>query len=218
MKEELFENPVELRTSMPSPHFDDRRVAQRAQPVVPLAEIRTKQRLRRLWFLSSAFAIAMMLGAASALVAVRVKRIAANTEIPQIAEPQPETTATAAAQLPAVEEPAIVDSDVDSGGQIADSATVEVEEAPVHRPAPKRQEPVAQRPRIVNSHRDRNAVQPSEEEQLEQIREAVLYEQWQERRARRAARRERRNRMNDRDLSNLNEIFEGPRRRPERPY
>ncbi len=219
MKEELFENPVELRMSMPSPHFDDRRVAQRAQPVVPLAEIRTKQSLRRLWFLSGAFAIAMMLGAASALVAVRVKRIAANTEIPQISEPQPETTATAAAQLPAVEQPAVIDSDVDSGEQIADSMTVEVdEEAPVHRSAPKRQEPLAQRPRIVNSHRDRNAVQPSEEEQLEQIREAVLYEQWQERRARRAARRERRNRMNDRDLSNLNEIFEGPRRRPERPY
>jgi len=222
MKEELFENPVELRTSVPSPHFDDRRVAQRAQPVVPLANIRTKLRLRRFWFLSLAFAIAMMLGAASALVAVRVKRIAANTEVPQIAEPQPETTATAAAQLPPVEEPAIVDSGeqiADSGGQIADSTTVEVEEAPpVHPPAPKRQEPLAQRPRIVNSHRDRNAVQPSEEEQLEQIREALLYEQWQERRARRAARRERRNRLNDRDLSNLNEIFEGPRRRPERPY
>ena len=214
MKEEIFENPIELRTSVPSPHFDDRRVAQRAQPVVPLAEIRTKVRLRRLWFLSGAFAIAMMLGAASALVAVRVKRIAANTEIPQIAEPQPETTATATVQLPAVEETATVDS----GEQIADSTTIEVEEAPIHRPAPKRQEPLAQRPRIVNSHRDGNAVQPSEEEQLEQIREAVLYEQWQERRARRAARRERRNRMYDRDLSNLDEIFEGPRRRPERPY
>lgn len=212
MKEELFENPVELRTSVPSPHFQDRRVAQRAQPVVPLAEIRTKLRLRRLGFLSSAFAIALMLGAASALLAVRVKRIAANSEIPQIAEPQPETAATAAAQLPAVEEPTIVDS----GEQIADSSTIE--EAPVHRPAPKRQEPLAQRPRIVNSHRDRNAVQPSEEEQLEQIREAVLYQQWQERRARRAARRERRNRAYDRDLSNLNEIFEGQRRRPERPY
>lgn len=221
MREELFENPVELRTSMPSPHFDDRRVAQRAQPVVPLAEIRTKVKLRRLRFLSGAFAIAMMLGAASALVAVRVKRIAASREIPQISEPQPETTATAAAQLPPVEEPAIVDSGeqiVDSGGQIADSTTGEVEETPVHRPAPKRQEPLAQRPRIVNSHRDRNAVQPSEEEQLEQIREAVLYEQWQERRARRAARRDRRNRLYDRDLSNLNEIFEGSRRRPERPY
>ena len=211
MKEELFENPVEVRTYMPSPHFNDRRVAQRAQPVVPLAEIRTKVRLRKLWFLSGAFVIAMMLGAASALVAVRVKRIAANGEIPQIAEPQPETTETAAVALPPIEEPAIVDS----GEQIADSTTVEEEPGP--RPAPKRQEPLAQRPRIVNSHRDRNAVHPSEEEQLEQIREAVLYEQWQERRARRAARRERRNRMYDRDLSNLDEIFEGRQRRYERP-
>lgn len=216
MREELFENPVERRTSVPSPHFDDRRVALRAQPVVPLAKIRTKVRLRRLWFLSGAFAIAMMLGAASALITVRVKRIAPNSEIPQISEPETDTTATAAAQLPAVEEAAIVDSAVDSDGQIADSTTVE--EEPVARPAPKRPEPLAQRPRIVNSHRDRNAVQPSEEEQLEQIREAVLYEQWQERRARRAARRERRNRMYDRDLSNLDEIFEGPRRRSERPY
>jgi hypothetical protein len=212
MKEELFKNPVELRTSVPSPHFDDRRVVQRAQPVVPLAEIRTKVRLRRLWFFSGAFAIAMMLGAASALLAVRVKRLAANSEIPQIAEPLPDTTATVAAQLPPIEETPVVDS----GEQIADSTMIE--EAPVHRPAPKRQEPLAQRPRIVNSHRERNPVQPSEEEQLEQIREAVLYEQWQERRARRAARRERRNRIYDRDLSNLNEIFEGSRRRPERPY
>jgi hypothetical protein len=59
-------------------------------------------------------------------------------------------------------------------------------------------------------------VQPSEDEQLEQIREAVLYEQWQERRMRRAARRDRRNRAAERDLSHVDEIFEGPRR-PERP-
>jgi hypothetical protein len=55
----------------------------------------------------------------------------------------------------------------------------------------------------------------SEEDQLQQIRSAVLYDQWEERRARRALRRERRRaeRYNHRDLSNLNEIFEG-RRRP----
>lgn len=212
MKEELFEYPVEVRTYAPSPHFDDRRVVQTAQRVVPLKEIRTKLRLRRLWFLSGAFAIAMMLGAASALVAVRVKRIAANNDIPQIAEP--ETAATAAAQLPAVEEPPIVDS----GEQIADSTTVEAPPVQPARPAARRPEPLASRPRIVNSHRDSRAVEPSEDEQLEQIREAVLYEQWQERRARRAARRERGNRVDDRDLSHLNEIFEGPRRRPERPY
>jgi hypothetical protein len=55
----------------------------------------------------------------------------------------------------------------------------------------------------------------SEEEDLQQIRDAVLYDRWQERRARRVLRRERlRNeRYNHRDLSDLNEIFEG-RRRP----
>ena len=55
----------------------------------------------------------------------------------------------------------------------------------------------------------------SEHEQLDRIRDTVLYDEWQERRARRAMRRERRRaeRYNDRDLSNLNEIFEG-RRRP----
>ncbi len=206
MKEDLYENPVELRTAVPTPHFDDQRVAMRAQPVVPLDEIRTKLKLRRLWFLSGAFAIAMMLGAASALVAVRVKRIAANNDIPQIQEPADTTVAEA----PPVETEPIVDSAI-------------LAEAPVQQPTrstiSKPHEPLAQRPRIVNRDREplssHSGVQPSEEEQLEQIRDAVLYERWQERRARRVARRERRNR-GDRDLSRVEELFEGPRR-PERP-
>lgn len=213
MKRE-FENPVELRTAVPTPHFADRRVVMRAQPVVPLAEIRTKLRMRRLWFLSGALAIAMVLGAGSALVAVQVKRLAANTGNPQMAEPTAATPAVA--ELPAVQDAPIVDS----GEQITDFTTVPetpVKQAPLVVITPKRQEPLAQRPRIVNSHRDSREVEPSEDEQLEQIREAVLYEQWQERRARRAARRERRNRAYDRDLSRVDELFEGPRR-PERPY
>ena len=210
MKEELFANPVELRTAVPPPHFNDDRTVQRAQQVVPLNEIRTRLRNRRLWFLSGAFAIAMVLGAASALVAVRVKRIAANTEIPQVAEP--EITATA-------QTPAQIDPTDDSA--IAEEAPDQQPAQPI-RPtitASKRHEPLAQRPRVVDTDRDtlnsRQGVQPSEDEQLQQIREAVLYEQWQERRARRVARRERRNR-GDRDLSRVGEIFEGPRR-PERP-
>src|SRR5688572_5941632 len=206
MKEHLFENPVELRTAVPTPHFDDQRVAMRAQPVVPLDEIRTKLKVRRLWFLSGALAIAMMLGATAALVAVRVKRIAANNDIPQIQEPGDTTVAETP---PAETEP------------IGDSAIIA--EAPVQQPArstatAKPHEPLAQRPRIVNRDREplssHSGVQPSEDEQLQQIREAVLYEQWQERRARRAARRERR--RGDRDLSRVDELFEGPRR-PERP-
>lgn len=203
MKDELFENPVELRTAVPSPRFEDRRVVQRAQRVVPLDVIRMKLRLRRLWFFSGAIVIAMILGATSALVAVRVKRIAANTEIPQVAEPE----VTATAQTPIA---------VDPNSTVAEAP---VEEATPTVTTPKRHEPLAQRPRVVDADREslsgRAGVQPSEDEQLQQIREAVLYEQWQERRARRVARRERRNR-DDRDLSRVDEIFEG-RRRPERP-
>lgn len=208
MKRDLLENPVEIRTAVPAPHFEDRRVVMRAQPVVPLQEIRTKLKLRRLWFLSGAFAVAMILGAASALVAVRVKRIAANSEIPQIEE-QADTTV---AETPLVQEEPVADSE----------ALAEAETPVVHQPVritKQEQPPLAQRPRIVGRDREplssHSGVQPSEDEQLEQIREAVLYEQWQERRARRAARRERRNR-GDRDLSRVDEIFEGPRR-PERP-
>lgn len=206
MNEELFENPVEVRAAAPTPHFDDRGVLQRAQPVVPLNEIRTKLKLRRLWFLSGAFAIAMILGAASALVAVQIKRLAAPGETSQIDEPD-DATATA--------QPLAVQVDPAPESTIAEEAPPLQQSA---RPAPRRTEPLASRPRIVNSHRDSAEGEPSEDEQLEQIREAVLYEQWQERRARRAARRERRNGSDNRDLAHLDEIFEGSRRRPDRPY
>ena len=214
MKEELFENPVEVRTYAPTPHFDDWRVAQRAQRVVPLDVIRLKTRVRRLLFIGGAFALAIVLGAASALVAVQVKRISAPAQISQIDEPvdepDPNMTAVAAETPPVQEDP-----------DLAPESTI-VEETPPQqpaRPAPKRPETLAQRPRIVSSHPEpRSVQQPSEEEQLQQIREAVLYERWQERRARRVARRERRNRGDDRDLSRVDEIFEGQRRRPDRPY
>lgn len=205
MKEELFENPVELRAAVPTPRFDDRRVVLRAQRVVPLEEIRTKLRLRRLWLLSGAFAVAIVLGAASALVAVQVKRLTVANQAPLLEETT--TAATVEAQLL----PIPVDS-------LVESAVIEEtpSQPPVRRvvPAPKPQARLAERPRIVGG--DRGGVEPSEDEQLEQIRDAVLYEQWQERRLRRAARRERRNRSGDRDLSHVDEIFEGPRR-PERP-
>jgi hypothetical protein len=205
MKEELFENPVEVRTAVPAPHFDDRRVVWRAQRVVPLDEIRTKLRLRRIWFFSGAFALAMMLGAASALIAVRVKRIAAGNEIPQVEEQ--ETSASVEAQALPVQEEPVAESTVVDEAPVQQTAKPRV--AAVKSQAP----PVAERPRVVGG--SRGGVEPTEDEQLEQIREAVLYEQWQERRMRRAARRERRNR-GDRDLSHVDEIFEGPRR-PERP-
>ena len=195
---------------MNEPHFDDRRVLQCAQQVVPLEKIRAHSRSRKLWFLTGAFAVAMMLGAASALLAVHIKQRSQvtqiNTDLP------PETSAHLETSAPTETAAAIP---VESPEATAEEPLIEEALPPLKRVITRRQsEPaVADRPRVVGSRR--GEVEPSEDEQLQQIRDAVLYDQWQERRMRRAARRERRNR-DGRDLSHVDEIFEGPRR-PERP-
>src|ERR1043165_5303009 len=55
------------------PHFDDERTVLTARPVVPLQVIAAKVKHRRRWFLGGAFAIAMFLGAASAMVSAYLK-------------------------------------------------------------------------------------------------------------------------------------------------
>jgi hypothetical protein len=185
---------------MEVPRFDDRRVLQRAQQVVPLDKIRAQHRNRTLWFLSGAFVLAMMLGAGSALFAVHIKQ--RSSQITQ-------TNAASAPEMSAPEP--VAAAPVESPTEIPVAEAEEVVPPVKQVTTPKKQQPtIAQRPRTIESRP--NEVEPTEEEQLEQIREAVLYDQWQERRLRRAARRERRNR-GDRDLSHVDEIFEGPRRR-----
>lgn len=219
MKENVFENPVEVRSTAPAPHFDDQSVVQRAQPVVPLDEIRTKVRLRRIWFLGGAFALAILLGAASALVAVRIK--STTTTQPEANNPNIETVATQT-DPPQIEETPVVEEVIEE-----EETEPEPSVEPEITPTPAKQNPATQRPRVAEREyepleperrRERERGEPSEEEQLEQIRESVLYERWQERRARRVERREqRRNRRGrDRDLTHVDELFEGPRR-PERP-
>lgn len=213
MREDVFENPIEVRTAVPSPHFDDRRVVQRAQPVVPLDEIRTRLRWRKFLYLGGAFAIAMVLGAASALIAVHVKR--SSSQVSQIqltnnTEPETETTETAAVVEATPEpSPAVEESPTDT--------STDTEVVPVIS-AVKKQRPHAVARENVPAGPDTRGVTPSEAEQLEQIRDAVLYERWQERRARRVERREQRRNRGDRDLSEVDEIFEGRRRRQDRPY
>ena len=185
------------------PHFDDERTLLSARPVVPLEKIEAKARHRRQWFLGGAFAIAMMLGAASALLASYVKlRNTPQTSAELSVEPEVAPAPGAVAQSSPTDTPAVVDD------QTVEETTLPPEtpkkEAPKHRAAVVQPnlEPIEDR-------------DMSEHEQLDRIRDAVLYDEWQERRARRAMRRERRRaeRYNDRDLSNLDEIFEG-RRRP----
>jgi len=189
------------------PHFNDEQTLLSAQRVVPLEKIEAKARHRRQWFLGGAFAIAMVLGAASALVASYLKlRNAPQTATEVVVEPDvaPEPVAVAEntpSATPASEEEQVAET----------TPPVTPKAAPKHRTVPvqDRIEPLAAP----------DTREMTEEEHLQQIRDAVLYDEWQERRARRVLRRERRRaeRYNHRDLSNLDEIFEGRRRRSDRP-
>ena len=171
------------------PHFDDERTVLTAQPVVPLEQIEAKVKHRRRWFLGSAFAVAMLLGAASALVSAYFKLRGA---------PEPEIQTLSVLSVPEPTPESVVVPVVESTPT----------PTPRNRDRATRVAPVIVEPPLRN-----------EEDELKNIREAVLYEEWQERRMRRAERRaERRERRralrdSDRDLSNLDEIFEG-RRRP----
>jgi len=183
------------------PHFDDERTVLTARRVVPLEKIEAKARHRRQWFLGGAFLIAMMLGAASALVASYVKlRNAPQPVTEAVVEPEvtPEPVAVAESSPNATPTPE---------EQVAETTPpVTPRKESKHRTAPA--------PPILEPVEDRDTRQASEEEQLQQVRDAVLYDEWQERRARRVERQRRRaDRYNHRDLSNLDEIFEGRRRR-----
>jgi hypothetical protein len=199
-----------MREPVSPPNFDDERTLLSARQVVPLNQIDAKVRRRRHWVLGGAFAVAMMLGAASALVASYLRlRSVPSVATSEMSEPDVAPAPLAVVQNAPSPEPS--ESPVTTDMQ--DPANV----AQLEEPAKK--EPVAKQRTAVKHTQEpvelRDEPQMTEDERLQQIRDAVLYDEWQERRARRVMRRERRlDRYNHRDLSNLDEIFEGRRRRP----
>jgi hypothetical protein len=201
-----LQKEFEMKVPVRPPEFDDERTLQSARPVVPLNQIDAKVRRRRNWFLGGAFAMAMILGAASALVASYLRL----RDVPSVATSEVSEPDVAPAPLAVVE-------NTPSPEPAESPVTEEPDEALLEEETPKK-ESVAKR-RTVVKHTEqpvdlRDDPKVSEEERLQQIRDAVLYDEWQERRARRVMRRERRlDRYNHRDLSNLDEIFEGRRRR-----
>ena len=113
MKNEAF-------TNLSGPHFDDEQTLLSARQVVPLERIETKIRRRRQWFLGGAFAAAMMLGAASALLASYFKLRNVNnaaTQVPQVelTTTTPETVETAVEPVTVAnleeEEPLVADEE-----------------------------------------------------------------------------------------------------------
>ena len=201
MNEQDFEQPVDISAPPEQPHFDDARTVYSAQPVVPLDTIDATVKKRRRLFVIAAFVLAMVLGAASALVASYLKLrnapVVTASEVTGDLSVEPEPVAVAETSP---NESPVAEEDIQSP---------EIFVAPIEKPKHR-----STRRRNADVVREREESSGDEDEELERIRDAVLYDEWQERRARRVLRERRRaERYNHRDLSNLDEIFEGSRRR-----
>ncbi|HEU0253276.1 MAG TPA: hypothetical protein VFR12_09620, partial [Pyrinomonadaceae bacterium] len=154
--------------------------------------------------------LAMMLGAGSALLASYLRGAQVNNTPNVVAqvEPTPEPVVTEEASSPeTVSAAAIEEPEPDPL----------IEEPPIEVVTPKKENTTKRKAVVAQPEPDfvpsQDTAGMSEEEQLENIRNSVLYEEWQERRLRRVRRERRRAERENRDLSNLDEIFEGRRRR-----
>jgi hypothetical protein len=211
-----FDSEMNSPSLVSEPRFDDERTIISARPVVPLEKINAKARHRRQWFLGGAFAIAMMLGAASALLAsyVRMRNVQTATAPSEVATQGdvPEAPVAVVENPPAETSVAAVGETVDETSET--ESLIPEGSTPKKAPVRRRAVIAAKPEHSVSDLSDSRRV--SEEDALHQIRDTVLFDEWQERRARRVLRRERRRAErynNHRDLSNLDEIFEG-RKRP----
>ncbi len=197
-----FEQPVDISAPPEQPHFNDTRAVLSAQPVVALDTIDATVKKRRRLFVVGAFVLAMVLGAASALVASYVKlRNAPPVTASEVTDEPPVEPAPVAVAEPVPTESPVAEEDIEAA---------EIFVVPAKKPERR-----LTRRRSTDVEPVRRESSGDEEEELERMRDAMLYDEWQERRARRVLRRERRRaeRDNHRDLSNLDEIFEGRRRR-----
>jgi len=214
-----FDNATNFPDRGSEPKFDDERTLLSARRVVPLEKIDAKTRHRRHWFLGGAFAVAMMLGAASALLASYIKlRNVQNAPAAVTQVDVPDEAPVAVSENPPAETPVAAVEEPSPEVPPEMTATEEsIPEESTPKKAAKRRSVV-----VAVAKPDEEMSDPSdtrrmsEQDALHQIRDNVLYDEWQERRARRVWRRERRRAErynNHRDLSNLDEIFEG-RKRP----
>lgn len=204
---ESFAHIEEETVDLAEPHFDDELTVVTAQPVVPLATIAKAQTRKRRFLLAGAFALSLLLGAGTALLAIRLKR---NTVAPatfdtaeqvQADQPQSSPAEIQGGETPAVATQLEDSEDSDDLEEDSDAAHPVVTKASHNRPA-KQAQRVASKPQPVKK------VQPVVEEEPR----ARLVDEWQERRARRVMRRERHERRQRQDLFRVGEIFEGPRR------
>jgi hypothetical protein len=207
---------IDFDLDRPAPRFNDARVVRAAQRVVPLGETETKGRRKGRLVLTGAFAAAMVLGAAVALVAARLERQrfqAVAVEVSK-AELTPAPVETPIPQLTPEEEKLETQTtpldqrSIETSEETSDSETV-VAKAP--RPTVKQTQtpPVQSQPQNDSLSDESDQVSTTDNQKAQ----PPIVDEWQERRLRRIETLYRRNRRasEGRDLLRIDEIFEGTR-------
>jgi outer membrane biosynthesis protein TonB len=191
------------------PHFDEEWTLISARQVVPLEKLKDTPKRRGKLKLIGAFVGAIVLGAAVALLSIRLESKPMMNGVD--AELATEET------QPVVEQPQQSDKPLDETSAVSLNPD---ETEPVVNPKPR--ETVTEKPKNSPERRKVNDVRPAPEvaqsdpigassESQDTEARAQLVDEWQERRARRVRPRERSDRMgrHRRGLTRIDEIFEG---------
>jgi outer membrane biosynthesis protein TonB len=210
---ETFQNIDAGTSHLEAPHFDDELTVITAQPVVPLEVIAGEQTRRKRWLLAGAFALSLLLGAGSALLAIRIKRQVAQPAVVQSSDGEEVQgddkvlSQNVQGGIQGGETPALA-PELEDEPEVVES-NEETAETPVaaNKTVKNRETKLAQK--NATKSRTVKKVEPVKEEQ----RQPRLVDQWEERRVRRVLRRERREQRQRQDLFRVGDIFEGSRGR-----
>lgn len=188
-----------------SPHFDDEQTVLSARPVVPLSEVKSNQRRRRILILVGAFAAAMILGAFVALVTVSLRTSPTEvTEEQNTAVPEPVAEAT-----PDISQPPTKTEEPQTEAVVA---PLKIPVTLAVKPKSNAESNAAIRP-VKKPEASTDSKRNDVEDEITAPK-PILVDEFQERRPRRVTRRQRlQNRAHRRNLLKIDEIFEGRRPR-----
>ncbi len=199
-----MENSMETGSEIPrpligEPHFDEDWTIQEARAVVPLETIEAAKHRRLAFRLVGAFALAVLLGAVTAIVSIRLRQApaaAANESVAITDDKREETVESESTDVTDLDDQPIDEEETESL-------------QPVTLKQPKSERPT----KPIHEVKTQFEPEPEPEPEVNTAPQPVLVDQWEERRLRRVQRRERRERRSqrNRDLTRIDELFEGRR-------
>jgi len=226
LKEQLIETEEPYPSVAEQPHFDEEWTVLSARPVVPIAELETRKRRRHSLKLFGAFLLASALGALVALMSIRVKELSSSSQ-----GAVSEESVTLEANTSVTPQTDDASSQNSAAMQSSEAEAVATNTAVTPKRSVKgfepKSHPIVIDPISIDSDDELRQISREELRRVSQEKtstgssEPKLVDQWQERRQRRAEPKRplnERGAHHPRDLSNLDEIFEGSSKPPDRRY